>query len=399
MNSLLLDKHLAQTTPFPVGLEVSHASGSYIYTKDGKAYLDMISGLAVSNLGHGNQAVKKAITEQLEKYAHVMVYGEFEQEAQSGLAEKLTSLLPETLNNCYFVNSGTEAIEAAIKLCRRVTGRSKLMAFEGAYHGGTTGALAISYNEQKKYAVRPLMPDVAFIELNNLTHLERITSEVAGVFLETIQGDAGIRIPTLEFMKALREKCTAMGAMLVLDEIQAGMGRTGTLWAFEQFGIVPDVLCLGKALGAGLPMGALVTQRSHMEKFTFDPMLGHITTFGGNPVICASALAGLNELSGLLDTSSPAEITGLQAKSDFLKDALGSHSKVKKIRIRGFFLAIELETAEEVEKAFNYCLAHGVITFWFLSCKNAFRLAPPLNISMEDLKKGIAVIKDALDQA
>jgi len=311
MSTLLFDKHLAQTTPFPIGLEVSHASGSYIYTKDGKAYLDMISGLSVSNLGHGNKAVQDSVAVQMQKYTHVMVYGEFEQEAQSGLAEKLTSLLPEDLDNCYFVNSGTEAIEAAIKLCRRVTGRSQLVAFEGAYHGGTMGALAISYNEKKKYAVRPLMPGVEFIRLNNQADLERITPEVAGVFLETVQGDAGIRIPDVEFMKALREKCTEVGAMLVLDEIQAGMGRTGTLWAFEQFGIVPDVLCLGKALGAGLPIGALITHRSYMEKFTFDPMLGHITTFGGHTVICAAALAGLTEMDLLLDHSSPARIKGM----------------------------------------------------------------------------------------
>ena len=391
MNTLLLDNHLAQTTPFPVGLEVSHATGSYIYTKDGNKYLDMISGLCVSNLGHGNQAVKDAVYCQLEKYAHVMVYGEFEQDAVSDLAATLTELLPKSLDTCYFVNSGTEANEAAIKLARRSTGRSELIAFKGAYHGGSTGSLAISYNEEKKYAVRPLMPDVKFIELNKLADLAFITKKTAGVFLETIQGDAGIRIPEEAFIKALRKRCSETGTLLILDEIQAGMGRTGKFSAFEHYGIAPDILCLGKALGAGLPIGALISGRNLMEKFTHDPMLGHITTFGGNPVICAAANAGLKEL--LKDGI----IAAVEAKGQFIYSSLKNHTAVKEIRQKGLFIAIELESAELVQQAFDYCLAHGVITFWFLSCKNAFRIAPPLNISQEDLAHGVSILKDALD--
>ncbi|HCY46814.1 MAG TPA: aspartate aminotransferase family protein, partial [Flavobacteriales bacterium] len=350
MNTLLLDNHLAQTTPFPVGLEVSHAAGSYIHTKDGKKYLDMISGLCVSNLGHGNQAVKDAVYRQLEKYAHVMVYGEFGQDAVSELAATLTGLLPKALDTCYFVNSGTEANEAALKLARRSTGRSELIAFKGAYHGGSTGSLAISYNEEKKYAVRPLMPDVTFIELNKLADLALITKKTAGVFLETIQGDAGIRIPEQAFIKALRERCSVTGTLLILDEIQAGMGRTGKFSAFEHYGIVPDILCLGKALGAGLPIGAMISGRSLMEKFTHDPMLGHITTFGGNPVICAAANAGLKEL--LKDGI----IASVEAKGHFISASLKDHSAVKEIRQKGLFIAIELESAELVQQAFDYCL-------------------------------------------
>ncbi len=390
MNSLLLDKHLAQTTPFPVGLEVSHAEGSYIYTKDGRKYLDMIAGLAVSNLGHGNAAVQKAVNDQLAKYAHVMVYGEFGQDAPTELAKLLTQHLPEKLNTCYFVNSGTEANEAAIKLARRATGRAEIIAFKGAYHGASTGSLAISHNEQKKYAIRPLMPGIKFITIDSTSDLEHITEKTAAVFLETIQGDAGIRIPSDAYMKALREKCDSTGTLLVLDEIQAGMGRTGSLFAFEQFGIQPDILCLGKALGAGLPIGAMISSRELMEKFTYDPMLGHITTFGGNPVICAAAHAGLQELLKL-------NLDEVHAKGKYIYDRLSDHKAVKEIRYRGLFLAIELHSEAAVQSAFDYCLAHGVITFWFLSCKNAFRLAPPLNISKEDLKFGVDVIEKALD--
>lgn len=391
MNTLLLDKHLAQTTPFPVGLEVSHAAGSYIYTKDGKKYLDMISGLSVSNLGHGNQAVKDAVYNQLEKYAHVMVYGEFGQDAVSDLATTLTSLLPKSLDTCYFVNSGTEAVEAAIKLARRSTGRSELIAFKGAYHGGSTGSLALSYNEEKKYAVRPLLPDVKFIELNKLADLKLITQKTAGVFLETIQGDAGIRIPDIAFMKALRERCSETGTLLILDEIQAGIGRTGKFSAFEHYAVTPDILCLGKALGAGLPIGAMISGRSLMEKFTHDPMLGHITTFGGNPVICAAANAGLKELlkDGIIES--------VEDKGQFINSSLKNHPAVKEIRQKGLFIAIELASPEKVQQAFDYCLAHGVIAFWFLSCKNAFRIAPPLNISEVDLAHGVSALKNALD--
>ncbi len=393
MNSFLLDRHLAQTTPFPVGLEVSHASGSYIHTTDGKKYLDFISGLAVTNLGHGNKAVKEAVALQLEKHAHVMVYGEYEQNSTSQLAKNLTDQLPTNLDTCYFVNSGTEAIEASIKLCRRATGKSEIIAFKGSYHGATTGSLAISYNEEKKYAVRPLMPDVKFIELNNFDDLSKVSDKTAGVFLETIQGDAGIRIPETRFMKALRARCTETASLLILDEIQTGMGRTGKLFAFEHFDIEPDILCLGKALGAGLPFGAMISNRVQMEKLTFDPMLGHITTFGGNPVICAAANAGLQELL------KPDIISTVQKKGDYIFNSLSKHFAVKKVRYKGLFMAIELKSPESVQKVFDYCLAHGVLTFWFLSCTNAFRLAPPLNISQEDLEFGVKVILEALEQA
>ena len=336
MNSILLDKHLAQTTPFPVGLEVSHAQGSWIYTTDGKKYLDMISGLSVMNMGHGSVNVSTAVNEQLKKHAHVMVYGEYAQSAPEKLARTLTSLLPKSLDSCYFLNSGTEAIEAAIKLCRRSTGRSELIAFNGSYHGASTGSLAISSNEEKKYHARPLMPDIRFINLNKHSDLEHITEKTAGVFLETIQGDAGIRIPNSDFIQALRNRCTEVGALLILDEIQAGMGRTGKLFAFEHYGIKPDILCLGKALGAGLPIGAMISSREQMEKFTTNPMLGHITTFGANPVVCAAAHAGLKEL---VESNI---ISSVKEKGDYLKNALTNLSAVKEIRHIGLFMAVHL---------------------------------------------------------
>jgi len=397
MNSTLLDNYLAQTTPFPVGLKVSHAKDSYIFTTDGKKYLDMISGLAVSHLGHGLDVVKEAIISQLNVHSHVMVYGEFQQSSQSALAETLNKIISEIspeagskLNTTYLVNSGTEANEAAIKLVRRSTGRSKIIAFKGAYHGASTGSLAISYNEQKKYAFRPLMPDVEFIELNSTLDLELIDSSVAGVFLETIQGDAGIRIPDADYMFALRKKCNEHGVLLVLDEIQAGLGRTGKMFAFQHYNILPDVLILGKALGGGMPIGAMVSSRHLMETFTVDPMLGHITTFGGHPVVAAAANAALNELIRL-DVISAVHDKGLK-----ITHALKDLKAVKEVRQIGLFIAVELETPEQVQKAFDHCLKNGVITFWFLSCPNAFRLAPPLNITEADLIKGIEVIREAI---
>lgn len=384
-------QHLAQTTPFPFGIKVDHAKGSYIYDTDGKSYLDLISGIAVSNLGHGNPKVIKAIKQQAEKHLHVMVYGEFEQAAQNELAKELMHTLPKSLNSFYFVNSGTEANEAALKLAKRLTGRKKLIAFEGAYHGSTHGSLSVSYNPAKKIAFEPLLPNIDFIRLNQNEDLSKIDGETAAVILETIQGDAGVRIPTTAYLLALKEQCEKVGALLILDEIQCGIGRTGKMWAFQHYPIVPDLLTAGKALGAGLPIGCLAASKDLMEKFSFDPMLGHITTFGGHPLVCAAAAAGLKVIKEerLLDQ--------VEAKGNYLEKAL-QHSKIKAIRRIGLMLAIELESEETVKKIVLEALQRGVILFWFLSTPNAFRIAAPLNISDSEMKKGVSVILDILEE-
>ncbi|MFN5736172.1 MAG: aspartate aminotransferase family protein, partial [Flavobacteriales bacterium] len=269
--------------------------------KQGNAYADLISGIAVSSLGHGHPAIKQAINEQVERHLHVMVYGEFIQESQLDFAHQLTKILPPSLQAVYPVNSGTEAIEAAIKLVKRATGRREIIAFKGSYHGSTHGSMSISHNEVKKTNYRPLLPGIRFITLNNIEELNQITPATAGVFLETIQGDAGVRIPSNEYLAALRKRCNEVGSLLVLDEIQCGLGRTGSYFAFEHFSVLPDILCLGKALGGGMPMGALVTSKDNMALFKENPMLGHITTFGGHPVACASAAAFLRVLTSEID--------------------------------------------------------------------------------------------------
>lgn len=387
----LLDHHLAQTGPYSLGIVVDYAKGMYIYDKSGKAYLDMISGLAVSALGHSQASILKAIQEQTEKHLHVMVYGEFVQESQMKAARLLTSLLPETLNSCYFVNSGTEANEAALKLAKRATGRSKIISFHGAYHGSTHGSLSISGNEYKKTAFRPLLPQVEFIELNNDKDLQQIDHQTACVILETIQADAGIRIPDKPWIQALREKCSEVGALLILDEIQAGYGRTGRFSAFEHYDIVPDILTLGKALGAGLPIGAMVSSKELMSQFTYDPALGHITTFGGHPLSCAAATAGLEYLI------SHKLIEQVEAKAKLMNSLLRDHALVKDIRYKGLLFAIEMENADIVQNVVQGCLHDGLIAFWFLSCPEAFRLAPPLTITEEEIREACQKIIRVLD--
>lgn len=375
-----LENHLAQTTPYNMGIEVERADGIYIYDVSGKSYMDLISGLAVSAIGHNNPKVNQALKDQIDKYLHVMVYGEFIQQPQLNLGQLLTSILPKSLNTCYFVNSGTEANEAALKLAKRVTGRQKIISYVGAYHGSTHGSLSVSGNEKKKYAFLPLLPNVEFIKHNDFEDLNQIDEDCACVILETIQADAGIRIPSIEYMQALRKRCNETGTLLILDEIQAGLGRTGKLWAFDYFGIVPDILTLGKALGGGLPIGAVISAKELMEQFTFDPILGHITTFGGHPLVCTAAHAGLqflleNEL-----------VNDVNTKGQLLHDMLVKHPLVKEIRYKGLFFAIEMENADIVQKVVEKCLSNGMITFWFLSCPSAFRLAPPLTITEKEIK-------------
>jgi acetylornithine/N-succinyldiaminopimelate aminotransferase len=383
---------LGQTNPFPYLIEAEKAEGIYIYDKSGKRYMDMIAGVAVNNVGHRHPLVLRRISEQLEKYMHVMVYGEFVQEAPLGFARALIKFLPEKLNCVYPVNSGTEANEAALKLAKRVTGRTQLVACRGSYHGNTHGSMSVSANEVKKIAFRPLLPDVDFIAYNKIEDLSRITERTAGVILETIQGDAGVRKGTDEFLRALRKRCDEVGALLIFDEIQCGMGRSGKMFAFEHSGVVPDILTLGKALGGGLPIGAFVAAREHMERLTHDPMLGHITTFGGNAVICAAAWATLEVFEKEI---SFAEV---EENARLLEEMLSEIDEIKEIRRVGMMYACDMESFERVEKVVKRCLELGLISFWFLSHPYSFRLSPPLTITREEIVEAGNIIRQAVDE-
>ncbi len=391
MSRLLIDQHLAQTNPFPLGMVIERAEGIYLYGPNGERYIDFVSGIGVNNLGHGQPEILSAIHEQVDRHLHAMVYGEFVQRSQVQAAEILTSMLPEQLDCCYFVNSGTEAVEAAMKLMKRVTGRHQMVSFVGAYHGNTQGSMSVSYNEKKKSAFRPLLPEIYFIRLNNWDDLNMITTETAGVILETIQGDAGIRIPNPLYMKALQERCKEVGAMLVLDEIQCGMGRTGKVFAFEHYDIIPDAIVLGKALGGGMPIGCLVSSKDNIEMLSHSPILGHISTFAGHPVACAAAGAALKIYrdSDVVDK--------VEAKGQWIESQLMNHPKVKEIRRKGFYFAIDLEDEHVVQQVVERCLSKGLITFWFLSCPWSFRIAPPLTINEKEMQEAVDILLWALD--
>jgi acetylornithine/succinyldiaminopimelate/putrescine aminotransferase len=371
--------HLGQTNEHPFLIEVNRAEGIYIYDKAGKAYMDMISGVAVNNIGHRHPKVIQAIQNQLDKHLHVMVYGEFIQDAQNEMAKELIEFLPEKLNCVYTVNSGTEAIEAALKLAKRCTGRTEIVSFRGSYHGSTHGSMSVSGNEIKKQAYRPLLPDVRFLGFNDEEMLIQITEKTAGVIIETVQGDAGVRIPKKEFIIALRKRCNEVGAQLIFDEIQCGMGRTGKVFAFEHFGVIPDILTLGKALGGGMSIGALVSSKEKMHAFTNNPMLGHITTFGGHPINCAASAAFLKVLKTEIHW---VEVERLGA---LLEKIISQSQEIKAIRRIGMMFAFDMESSERVAKVVEKCLEKGLITFWFLSHPYSFRLSPPLNISEEEI--------------
>ena len=383
---------LAQTSPHPFMISVERAEGVYLFSPEGRKYIDMISGIAVSNIGHRHPKVVKAIKDQVDKHLHVMVYGEYVQSAPNLLAEKLTSLLPPSLNCCYFVNSGTEANEAALKLAKRFTGRTEIISCKKSYHGSTQGSLSVSGNEIKKRAFRPLLPDVRFIEFNNPDDLKMITQRTACVIMETIQGDAGVRVPSKEYLRAVRLRCNETGALLILDEIQCGIGRTGKLFAFEHFGITPDILTIAKAFGGGLPIGAFISNQEKMKTLTHDPMLGHITTFGGNPVCCASALATLQviEEEKLLD--------GVEAKGKLIQDLL-VHPKIREVRRIGLMFAFDFDSEERVNRIVEDAKEHGVICYWFLSHPNSFRIAPPLTITEAEIREACAVILKAIEKS
>ncbi|MCO5260536.1 MAG: aspartate aminotransferase family protein [Crocinitomicaceae bacterium] len=382
--------YTGQTNQTPYLIDVERAEGIYIIDKNGKKYMDMISGVSVNNIGHSHPHVIQAIKNQVENYMHVMVYGEYIQDAHLNFCKKLCSFFPEQLNCVYTVNSGTEANEAALKLAKRVTNRTELVSFRGSYHGSTHGSMSVSGNETKKEPFRPLLPDVRFLQHNNIAMLEQITTKTAGVIIETIQGDAGVRVPSKEFLQALRKKCTEVGALLIFDEIQCGMGRTGKLFAFEHFDVVPDVITLGKALGGGLPIGALVSSREYLWEFTYDPILGHITTFGGNPVIAASALAGLEVMEKEVQFN---EVERLGA---ILQSIICQSDEIKETRRIGMLFAFDMESFERVERVVKKCLEDGLISFWFLSHPYSFRLSPPLTITEEEVRKAGEIILNAI---
>lgn len=385
----LFFRHLAQTSEKPLALEIEKTEGVYMYDINGKKYIDLISGISVSGTGHRHPAVIKAINEQLEKYLHLMVYGEYIQASQVKLAEILTKLLPSSLSSVYFVNSGTEATEGALKLAKRYTGRTEIIAFKNAYHGSTHGSLSVMGCEDLKQAFRPLLPEVRFIEFNNIKDLENITRKTACVIAETIQGEAGVIIPDDKFMKELRRKCNDTGALLILDEVQTGMGRTGKMFAFEHYGIVPDILTLAKSFGGGMPLGAFVSSNERMKCFTKNPPLGHITTFGGHPVSCAAALANLNVILE--------EGLHLQAEQKGkLFQKLLKHPKIKKIQIKGLLIAVEFDDVETNHQAIAKCIEQGIITDWFLFAPYCMRIAPPLIISNEEIHHACEIILKSL---
>jgi len=390
-SEIFLNK-LAQTSPYPYHISIERAEGIYLYSPEGKRYTDLISGIGVSNIGHRHPKVIKAIKEQVDKHLHVMVYGEFIQSTPNKLVSKLTSLLPKNLNCCYLVNSGTEANEGALKLTKRYTGRTEIVSCRKSYHGSTHGSLSVSGNEIKKQAFRPLLPDVRFIDFNVMDDLQYITEKTACVIMETVQGDAGVRIPDKAYMKAVRKRCDETGALLILDEIQCGMGRTGTLFAFEQFDISPDILTVAKAFGGGLPIGAFIASKEMMQTFTQNPMLGHITTFGGNPVCCASSLATLEviEEENLL--------ASIEQKGKLFESLL-QHPSIKEIRRIGLMFAIDFDSAERVNNIVNNAKEMGIICYWFLSHPFSFRIAPPLTITETQIEESCEIILRAIEKA
>ncbi|GJM61470.1 aspartate aminotransferase family protein [Persicobacter diffluens] len=385
-------EHQAQTSPFPLGIEIERAEGVYMYDAEGKSYMDLISAISVNNLGHRHPKVIQAIKDQIDKYLFVMVYGEMVQKPQVELTKSLLSVLPEQLNCTYFVNSGTEANEAALKLAKRYTGRTELVSFNRSYHGNTHGSLSVSGNEVKKNAFRPMLPEVRFIDFNVEEDLQKITTKTAGVIVEPIQGDAGVRIPSIAYMQALRKRCDEVGAILIFDEIQTGFGRTGKFFAFEHFGVVPDVLTMAKGMAGGMAMGCFVSSQEKMKVLSHDPILGHITTFGGQPVCCAAANAVVNVLKeeNLIEAS--------EAKGQLIEDLLKSHPAVKEIRRKGLMFAIDMESFDLVNRVVTKCIERGMITYWFLSTPTAFRLAPPLVITEEEIREACRVILEVIEE-
>ncbi|TVQ86819.1 MAG: aspartate aminotransferase family protein [Bacteroidetes bacterium] len=390
-NRQLFYNFLGQTSQTPLAIEIERAEGIFMYGPDGKKYMDLISGISVSNVGHCHPEIVEAVQQQAERYMHLMVYGEFVQSPQVKLAEFLVSQLPDTLNNVYLVNSGSEAIEGAMKLAKRYTGRSEIIAFRNAYHGSTQGSLSVMGDENMKNAFRPLLPGIRFLDFNDREGLNQINSSTACVMAETIQGEAGALVPEADFLKEVREACNRNGSLLVLDEIQAGCGRSGSMWAFQQFGIVPDILTLAKGMGGGLPIGAFISSRQIMHSLTHEPILGHITTFGGNAICASAALANLNIIVR-------EKLWENAARQEMLFRELLTHPKIKSIHGKGLMLALEFETFEVNKRIIDRLIEKGIVTDWFLFAPHCLRIAPPLIIKEEEVKTACNILLETLDE-
>lgn len=384
-------KHIGQTSETPYALEIKRAEGIYMYDTKGKKYIDLIAGVSVSNIGHLHPEVVKAVQKQAETYMHLMVYGEYIQSPQVEFAKLLTEQLPKHLNSVYFVNSGSEANEGAIKLAKRYTGRSEIVAFKNAYHGSTQGVMSLMSDTYFTQAFRPLLPGIRFLEFNNPMDLSQITEKTACVVIEPIQGEGGVVLPKNDFLKKLRKRCDETGTLLIFDEIQTGFGRSGALFAFMKFGVEPDIFTIAKAMGGGMPIGAFVSDKKIMDSFTNNPVLGHITTFGGHPVSAAAALASLKVLL------SQDIIQEVNKKGSYLISKL-KHAAIKSIRGTGLFYSVELESAETVQKFIRTALEEGLVTDWFIFLDNRFRIAPPLTISYEELDLVAKIILKVLDK-
>ena len=386
----IFKKHQAQTFPLPSCLEIESAKGSYIFDVNGTAYLDFVAGVSANTLGHSNPIISNAVKQQLDKYTHLMVYGEYVQSPQYKLAQLLANHLPENLCTTYFVNSGAEAIEGAMKLAKRATGRSEIISCKDSYHGSTQGALSIMGNEEHKAKYRPLLPNCNTITYNDENSLENISKQTAAVVIEVVQGGTGFVTPTNNFLQKVRQKCNETGTLLILDEIQTCYGRLGTLFGFEKYNVIPDILCIAKGMGAGMPIGAFISSWELMNLLTFEPKLGHITTFGGHPINCAASLACLQHL---LSTNIMEEV---DKKEQLFRTHL-SHPKIKEIRGTGLILSVELDSEELTRKVVEKSLENGLILFYFLFTKTSFRITPPLTISEEEIIKGCNIIKEILD--
>ena len=387
-NRQLFLSHLAQTTDFPLMIEIEKAEGVFLY---GEKYMDLISGIGVSNIGHRHPNVLAAIHDQLDKYLHLMVYGEYVQQPQTLLAQALVNTLPDSLNNVYLVNSGSEAIEGALKLAKRFNNRREIISCVDAYHGSSHGALSVGGNELFKRAYRPLLPGIRNITYGEIEQLELITTDTSAIILETIQGEAGVRIADKEYFMALREKCNQTGTLLIMDEVQTGFGRTGKFWAFEHFNIVPDIVVCAKGMGGGMPIGAFVTSKKIMDVFKENPLLGHITTFGGHPVSAAASLATIQTITeGNL-------IEQVEEKATMFKRLL-VHPKIKEIRSKGLMMAVAFDSFEVLKPIIDRCIDNGVITDWFLYCDNAMRIAPPLTINFEEIQEACQCILQSINE-
>lgn len=390
-NRELFLKNTAQTSDSPRLLEIDRAEGIYLYGPNGEKYMDLVSGFNVSNIGHRHPQVLKAIQEQLDRFMHVTVYGEFVQSPQVLLATELLEVLPDSFQSVYFTNSGAEAVEGSMKVAKKFMGRREIIAAKQAYHGSTQGALSLIGNDEYRVAYAPLLPEISFIEYNSLPDLEKISDKTAAVIVEAIQGEAGVRVPSKEYMQALRQKCTDTGALLIFDEIQTGFGRTGKLFAFEHFGIVPDILMLAKGIGGGMPLGAFVAPKEMMDVIKANPMLGHITTFGGHPVSCAAARASLKVIQD------EKLIEDVDRKAKLFRSEL-QMPQIREIRGLGLMMCLQLDNFDQVYQVSNYCASKGLIIDWYLHCETALRIAPPLTISEDEIIHSCKIIREGIEK-